>query len=299
MITVYFDTNFYINLGRADDAEAASAIDSLNDLAVRIVASQPLVRELASNDRFLAADHILVSRLSGLVLQPLQLGPVGFGVLLESAETRTREASRLRAIREEMTVASALAATARLGNDADVEQLAAAYPDSAALITAAKDQNQSAFLAELRIQLAPALAEFGIPWPEGYDDDPAGLSSALMTALRSAKGDAAVEAIHREHAAQDSVLKMKRDGRLASVALGKPKYVPKMSGEFGDAEHIGVFLQHRDEIDLFQMDRRQYDPMLRYSRHELRTQGLADRCFAAPDLPTAIQQVERLVGLPR
>lgn len=90
---------------------------------------------------------------------------------------------------------------------------------------------------------------------------------------------------------------MKRDMRLASVALGKPDYVSKMSGEFGDAEHIGVFLQHRDEIDLFQLDGRQYDPMLRYSRHELRTQGLGDRCFAAADLPTAIQEVERLVGL--
>lgn len=142
---------------------------------------------------------------------------------------------------------------------------------------------------------APLAEQLGIVWPSGLREDPATWFANVAKEMRRVCGEVAVDRMLNEHAAQDSVLY--RDHRLIPAALGQARSVTKLASEFGDAEHMGLSLQHREEIDLLQLDGRQHKPMLRNPRHVLQAQGLAHRSFAAADLPTAIQEVERLVGL--
>jgi hypothetical protein len=296
MITVYFDTNFYIDLGRADDLAAASVIAKLNELEVRVVVSPVLLSELFINDDYQAEDRRMVERLSGLLLEPLRTGGADFVVLLADEELRIKEAARWRERREEMTIASSLGAAARLGDGPSPDDLGAAYPTSAPVAAALAAQNWPAALREVRTFLEPVLAMLRIEWPEGYDNDPAGFSAALVAALRTVQGSAAVEAVHLEYSAQDSILK--GDGRLNSVGLGRPDHAENMAGEVGDAAHMAIFLQHSDSIDFLQLDGRQGRRLDndRKARHILHRRDLSARCFWAAGVAQAVAEVERLIA---
>lgn len=297
MVTVYFDTNFYVNLSRADDRAAASVITSLNDLGVRIVLSPPLIRELFSNDHHQEADKVMVRRLCSLAAQPLRIGGADLVVLLADPEVRTTEAARSRSVQQQMTIAHSLATGGRQGQTADTDLLFESHPEMAPLAAILQLEDQDARLAAAQHYLEPLGEQLGIVWPSGLREDPATWFANVAKEMRRVFGEAAVDRMLNEHAAQDSVLH--RDHRLVPAGLGEPATVEALTSEFGDAEHMGVFLQHSDEIDLFQMDGRQYRRLKNNRRHRLNTQGLAHRCFAAADLLASVQEVERLVALTR
>jgi len=72
MITVYFDSNFYVWLAREDDG-ADPCVASLNALQVRHVVSVPLVQELFSSSPRPDANRRLHSRVTRLAIPPLEL----------------------------------------------------------------------------------------------------------------------------------------------------------------------------------------------------------------------------------
>jgi len=74
MVTVYFDSNFYVWLARElDDDIADHCIAELNALQVRHVVSLPLVQELFSSTARPAANRRLHSRVTRLAVPPLAL----------------------------------------------------------------------------------------------------------------------------------------------------------------------------------------------------------------------------------
>jgi len=68
--TVYFDTQFYIQLCRADQAEADQIICTLNELNVRHVISNVLIRELLTSRSRTDLDEVLVQRVRQLKEPP-------------------------------------------------------------------------------------------------------------------------------------------------------------------------------------------------------------------------------------
>lgn len=294
MITVYFDTNFYINLGRADDLVAASIIAKLNALEVRVVVSPVLITELFMNDEHQADDRRLVERLSVLLLEPLRIGGADFVVLLADEELRTRESARWRERREQMTIASSLATGVRQGRVPDLAALVTAHPETAAFADLPNIEDDDAKLASFQEHLALLFECNGFSMPPGLAEDPESWYANVMLEIRRVSGDAGLDAQLNVQAAQNSVLY--RDPRLVDAGMGRAKAVASLARELGDAEHMGVFLQHSEQIDLIQVDGPQYRRILGHGHHVLNRRGLAARCFKAAGLAQAVAEVERLIA---
>ena len=76
--------------------------------------------------------------------------------------------------------------------------------------------------------------------------------------------------------------------------MGSNRFVgPEGSGyEPGDNEHIILFIQHQDEIDLLQVDQR--DQAMRESH--LAKRGLRERSFSADSLTDTVGKVRELIA---
>lgn len=75
MLTVYFDTSFFIDLGAAEDDDAQIVIDELNHLEVRCVLSPYVFTELARAAGRAANHAKALDRLAAISIPPLDLSP--------------------------------------------------------------------------------------------------------------------------------------------------------------------------------------------------------------------------------
>jgi hypothetical protein len=108
-VTIYFDTNFYVWLCRADESLSDGVLLALDELNVRVVISDVIIRELLTSRDRNALDVALVSRVNKLRLPPYQTrDELAWEVLLLAGDERVATANFLRWAHDLTTVAESL-----------------------------------------------------------------------------------------------------------------------------------------------------------------------------------------------
>jgi hypothetical protein len=112
MVTVYFDTSFFINLGAAPERDALQVIDALNQSSVRYVQSSVIFAELARRHQKAETHALALDRLARLQLPPLVLGEHDEWSDLRPGSGRERLSERMRDIDDASIYVRAVASAA-------------------------------------------------------------------------------------------------------------------------------------------------------------------------------------------
>ena len=293
--TVYFDTSFYVKLCRADEALAGQTIHALNELSVRHVISDVIIRELLTSKDRNDLDEMLVKRVLQFSLPAYSTRDgLMWQVLLLSGQERIDVANHLRNLHDEMAKATSFSIMARRETSAE---------QTAKLLEAGKpalqqygfpedfEQNMPQVLSAAKAMLE-GLGVQGLDWPENpTPDDLLKLSEQIKGVL----GSSLVAQVEEQYRIQDS--STRTEDRPYQVALGaaSDKAAKRLSNTLRDTEHMMQFVNHRDEIDLLQVDKVQ-DEMIRRQKpkHRLAELGLSDRCFSADSLLAVVDKVREL-----
>lgn len=297
IFTVYFDTQFYVQLCRADKAEADQIVHTLNALNVRHVISKVLIRELLTSKNRADLDEVLVHRVRQLRVPPYQAeGDLAWEVLLVSGQERTYIADTFRNLHDQITEATSYSIMTRREMSAEqqaefmkasrsvLDQLG--FPedlekDEAKTISAAKGILNMIGIADL------------IQWPENpTPDDMLKLSEQIMGIL-----DPSAIAFVKEHdRIQDSSTYSEDRPYQVATGAATSKNAKRLSNTLRDTEHMMFFVQHQNEIDLLQVDRAQHAMINRSSpRHRLAELGLSHRCFCTESLLSTIEKLRQLM----
>jgi len=292
--TVYFDTSFYVKLCRADEALAGQTIHALNALNVRHVISDVIIRELLTSKDRNDLDVILVRRVRQFSLPPYRTrSGVMWQVLLLSGQERIDVASHLRNLHDEMAKATSFSIMARRKTSAE---------QTAKLLDAGKpalqqygfpedlEQNMPQVMSAAKAMLE-GLGLQGLDWPENpTTDDLLKLSGQVKSVL----GPSLVAQVEEQYRIEDS--STRTDDRPYQVAVGAAtdKAAKRLSNTLRDTEHIMLFVNHRDEIDLLQVDKVQEEMIRQKPKHRLAELGLSDRCFSADSLLAVLDKVREL-----
>jgi hypothetical protein len=293
-VTVYFDTNFYVWLCRAGEALSAGVLQALNELSVRVVISDVIIRELLTSRDRNALDVVLVDRVNKLRLPPYQTrdGLMWEVLLLYGAE-RVALADFLRWAHDHTAVAESLSMMARRETTEE---------ETAELLEGAKP-----YLRELGLpddfgqDMTQTMAAFGamfsiegIEWPENpTPEDCKKISEQLFAIL----GPDLLEQLREDDSIKDSTTKS--EDRPFKVAAGKATDKEKkgLSNTLRDTDRMMDFVKHADEIDFLQVDQAQM-AIIRDAKppHRLSELGLAERCFSTSSLADAVNKVQELIG---
>lgn len=299
--TVYFDTQFYVQLCRVDEAEADQLIRTLNELNVRHVISFVLIRELLTSRNRTDLDEVLVQRVRQFNLSPYCVdADLVWEVLLLSGQERVDVANTFRDIDDQTTVAASNSIMARreTSSEQQTELLKAnrsvldqfGFPedfqkDQAQVISAAKGLLNMLGLAD-RIQ-----------WPENAT--PAELLN-LSEQIKGILDPSDVAFVEEHNRIQDSTTLTEDRPYQVAIGAASPTTAKRLGNTLRDTEHMMFFVRHQNEIDLLQVDKAQYANINRTSpRHRLAELGLAHRCFSADTPLTAITKVRDLMAASR
>ena len=292
--TVYFDTNFYVWLCRADEALSASVLQAFNELNVRVVISDIVIRELLTSRDRNELDVLLVNRVNKFHLPPYQTRDgLAWEVLLLSGEDRVAMANFLRWAHDHMTIAESLSMMARRETTEE---------ETAELLEGAK----------------PYLQEVG--FPEDFGQDPTQAAATLLAMFNIEGVELPENATPEDYTkvseqlfgiiGHDLVEQLREDGRIKDsttksedrpykVAAGKATGKEKkgLGNTLRDTDRMTDFVNHADEIDLLQVDQAQ-EAIIRASQpaHRLAELGLASRCFSINSLSDAVDKVRGLMG---
>jgi hypothetical protein len=298
--TVYFDSKFYVQLCHANEAEADQIIRSLNALNVRHVLSNVIIRELLTSKDRNDLDETLVQRMRQFLLSPYCTeGDLEWEVLLLSGQPRIDLAELLRKLHDDITVATSNSIMAR--REITPEQ-------QAELIKASRHVlQQYGFPEDLQQDIPQVMSavqsmlnsmgvQHNIEWPENPTPD------NLITLSEQIKGilDPSDLALLEEHnRIQDSSTRTEDRPYQVAIGAASPKSAKGLSNTLRDTEHIMLFIQHQDEIDLLQVDKPHHAIINRAKpKHRLADLGLAHRCFSADSLSEAVAKVRELLLLP-
>lgn len=295
--TIYFDTQFYVHLCRADKADADQIIRDLNALNVRHVISNVLIRELLTSRNRTDLDELLVQRVHQFNLAPYCADPnLAWEVLLLSGQERVDVANTFRELNDHMTVATSNSIMARreMSSEQQAELLKAnrsvldqfGFPedfqkDQAQVISAAKGLLNMLGLAD-RIQ-----------WPENATPaELLNLSEQIMGILHPS--DVAV--VEEQDRIQDSTTLTEDRPYQVAIGAASPNSAKKLSNTLRDTEHMMFFVRHQNEVDFLQVDRAQHAIINRASpRHRLAELGLSTRCFCGESLSETVARVSDLI----
>lgn len=293
-VTVYFDTNFYVWLCRADESLSDGVLQALDELNVRVVISDVILRELLTSRDRNELDMALVSRVKKLRLPPYQTRDgLGWEVLLLAGEERVAMANFLRWAHDLTTVAESLSMTARkeTTDEETAELLEGAKPylrDMGFPEDFGQDPAQAAatLLSMFNIE--------GVVWPENpTPEDCERISEQLFGIL----GPDLVEQLREDGRIKDSTTSS--EDRPFKVAAGKAtdKERKGLSNTLRDTDRMADFVSHVDRIDFLQVDQAQ-EAIIRASKppHPLAELGLAERCFSINSLSDVVNKVRRLTG---
>jgi hypothetical protein len=293
-VTVYFDTNFYVWLCRADESLSDGVLQALDELNVRVVISDVIIRELLTSRDRNELDVALVSRVNKLRLPPYQTRDgLAWEVLLLAGEERVAMANFLRWAHDLTTVAESLSMTARKETTDE---------ETAELLEGAKPYLQDmGFPQDFGQNPAGAAATLlsmlnieGVVWPENpTEQDYERISKQLFGIL----GPDLVEQLREDGRIKDSTTSS--ENRPFKVAAGKATEKEKkgLSNTLRDTDRMADFVSHADRIDFLQVDQAQ-EAIIRDSKpsHRLAELGLAERCFSINSLSDAVDKLRRLTG---
>jgi hypothetical protein len=297
MFTVYFDTQFYIQLCHANQTEADQIISTLNALNVRHVISNVLIRELLTSRNRTDLDKVLVQRVRQFNLSPYCAdADLAWEVLLLSGQERVDVANTFRELDDQMTVATSnsIMAHREMTSERQAELLKAnrsvldqfGFPEDfqkeqAQVISAAKGLLNMLGLAD-RIQ-----------WPENAT--PAELLN-LSEQIKGILDPTDLAFVEEHNRIQDSTTITEDRPYQVAIRAASPESAKRLGNTLRDTEHMMFFVRHQDVVDLIQVDRAQHANINRISpRHRLAELGLAHRCFSADTPLTAITRVRDLM----
>lgn len=293
-VTVYFDTNFYVWLCRADEALSAGVLQALNELNVRVVISDVVIRELLTSRDRSELDAVLVERVNRLNLPPYRTRDgLAWEVLLLAGEDRVTAANFLRWAHDHTTVAESLSMmarretseerTAELSEGAEPYLRELGFPEDFGKNPA---QAATAILAMLNIEGVELPKN---PAPEDYQR----LSEQLYGLL----GPDLVERLKEDDRIKDSTTHS--EDRPFKVAAGKASDKEKkaLGNTLRDTDRMSDFVNHAGEIDFLQVDQAQ-ESIIKVTKppHRLGELGLAGRCFSISSLADAVNKVRTLAS---
>jgi len=294
---VYFDTKFYVQLCRANEPEADRIVSSLNALNVRHVISNVLIRELLTSKHRSDLDRVLVQRVRQLKAPPYRAEcDAEWEVLLLSGEERIFVADRFREIHDELTVATSNSIVARrdMTPEKIAEYLKASHPllqkygfpedfqkDIAQVISATKGILDSLGMSDQ------------IEWPE---NPTAADCLDLSEQIKGILDPSEIAILEEHHRIQDSSTQSENRPYQVAIGTASAKSAKSLSNTLRDTEHIILFVQHQNEIDLLQVDKPHHAIINRAQpKHRLAELGLAHRCFCADSLSEAVAKVRHLI----
>lgn len=289
MLTVYFDTSFFINVLRESDEVVASVVHRLQLLDVRHVVSPLIVRELLGHPDSVEQSTRLVCWLAMITSKPFCIEGATLDTLLVSSEDRQQVASYLQGLDDQLSEANAMAMAARTRDSLTLAELENAHP--AAMHKLGLRDGQAPDLSALLDTMGPLLLSLGLDLDLAAKP-PAVIADEIMAAVRAKYGDLAVDHELTTRAASHSAIR--GEPRTKEVALGRASRATKKGflGAMRDGEHMAFFARHRADIDLFQMDGRQLRKLQQSPDHLIRMQGLESRCFSARNIVEAVQAIE-------
>lgn len=297
IFTVYFDTQFYVQLCRADKAEADQIVHTLNALNVRHVISNVLIRELLTSKNRADLDEVLVHRVRQLTVPPYCAErDLAWEVLLLSGQERTYIADTFRNLHDQITEATSYSIMTRREMSAEhqAELLKASrsvldqlgFPEDLE-----KDKEQTISAAKGILNMI-GMADL-IQWPENPTPDEV---SAVSEQIIGILDPSAIAFIEEHNRIQDSSTYSEDRPYQVATGAANPKNAKRLSNTLRDTEHMMFFVQHQNEIDLLQVDRAQHSIINRSSpKHRLAELGLSRRCFCADSLMDTIVKVRQLM----
>jgi hypothetical protein len=293
--TVYLDTSFYVWLCRADEVLATQTILALNNLQVRHVISEVIIRELLTSKDRSDLDELLVERAGKFKISPFcTMQSLAWDVLLLPGSERAAYADLLRDIDDKTTEATSFSIMARRKSSAEqLEKLSEAGKPILKQAGFPEDVGQD--ISQTLVAAKAFLEMFGIrdlDWPESpTPDDLRKLSEQIIDKL----DPTLVSQIEEKNRIQDS--STVTEDRPYQVAAGSAsdKTKKRLGNTLRDTEHIITFINHGDEIDLLQVDG-VHEEIIKRAKpiHRLAELGLAARCFSADSLITVVDKLTKL-----
>jgi hypothetical protein len=297
--TIYFDTNFFVWLTKASEDLANFVIQRLNELRIRHVLSDMLMRELLSCANKPEEDAVLVSRVSRLGLEPYLTNQyLCWSALLSSGPLRQNVANLFVGIDDMLTEANSHSimanrfASGKLTAE-QFEELSNATTPFLDEIGFSPNQDPETNLRALQA----FVDKLGELLPEGscglkLSDNPEEDSQRLMDLLEP---NALNEAKESSFLTQSTTATENRP-YLVTTGRADANIRRNLGHTLRDSEHMKTFVLHSAEIDLLQVDRAQMNLIKAKSPiHRLSELGLAERCFTASSLNDVLEVIERMM----
>lgn len=303
MFTVYFDTNFFVWLRKADEALATNVIDSLNSLNVRHVLSEMLSLELLANADCGGFDKTLVERMGKFKLPPYCTKQNLTWEGLLPAPERSLVSELVKTLDSLTTEANSHAIVANRISEGrirpeQIDELNKAtqpFLEQHGLLLKPDNREESlrsiqAFAERMIGNLKDILPDGSISGELEWSDDP--LEDSKMLGLLKPED---LERAKESNRLKDSITNS--DNRPYEVAAGiaDDRSKSNLAHSFRDSEHMNTFIQHRSEIDVLQIDKAQMNLLKRPKpKHRLVELNLSARCFTASSLQEVVGAIKRL-----
>jgi hypothetical protein len=303
--TVYFDTNFFVQLCKAEDTLARKIIEDINALEIRLVLSDVIMRELVTSSDRTERDKLLVERVGMFHLQHYRTDNYSdWNMLLSSGQQRVAIANFFRTIDDMTTVAESWGIVARQTSPSKEPTETYSMQEGEISRELLQQAEQTLSFLTLALNLVKetcpdedkslpdlsALESIKIS-DDAKPEDLKSISNHLFELL----GEANIKKIKQQNELQDSVVNSEQRPQQVTTGKADSWTRKKLANTLRDAKHMDVFVSHRNEIDLLQVDKPQWNLIKNTNpKHYLVEIGLAERCFHASTLETTIEAILKL-----
>ncbi|MBV9925320.1 MAG: hypothetical protein JOZ96_09925 [Acidobacteria bacterium] len=305
--TVYFDTNFFVQLCKAEEAVARTIIEDMNALKVRYVLSNVIMHELISSSDRTDRDKLLVERVSMFQLQPYRTDSYSnLQLLLLSGQARAAVSSFFKLIDDMTTEAESWSIVARQHSSFVQKSDRQITPEENEANRAAALQQANDllpflswtldFIKESFPNLAESLPETPNPENIKIPDNPSQEDlKAISGYLLGLIGEDEIKQLKQKNQLTDSVTRSEDRPQQVTSGRADAWTRKKLANTLRDAKHMDLFVSHSNEIDLLQVDRPQWN-LIKNTKpmHYLVEVGLADQCFNASSLQDAVEIVSKM-----
>lgn len=304
--TVYFDTNFFVQLCTVDDVLAREVISELNSLKVRHVLSNMIMWELLSSSDRTERDKILYERVNTFELKPYRTdGSSEWESLLIAGQERIALANLFKVFDDMTTEAESWSIVARQHSRSAKKTEHSAKPkeDDVERALALKQASELLpilsqtleFVKESFPDIAQSLPETPNPESIKIPDNPSPEDlKAISTYLFGLIGATKLKKLEQGNHLTDSVTSSEDRPQQVTSGQADSWTRKKLANTLRDAKHMDLFVNHSDEIDLLQIDKPQWNLIKNTPMHYLGEVGLIERCFYATSLQHIVETVSKL-----
>lgn len=318
-ITVYFDTYFYVWLAKTSEEEASEIISELNKLKVRHVLSGQVIFELLSNGKKPEKDKILVERMCEFEIEPYKISnsilekslttyDLRWEVLLLEGNPRISLANFLKSIFDLQTHAESWSALAKTKKSSEkeekIQESLTPFLSSIGFEQGKEYSHEETaekyvnFTSNLLSSLSPLLSQDQRKIAEtinfSENSSPESLVN-LSNQLLSIVGDENIEKLKEGEKISFSVTGSDERPYKVAVNEATQKEEQNLGNSFRDSNNMSLFVIHRKEIDLLQIDSAQMNQIKNKGKtpHRIVALKLDERCFCANSLKNTIEVIKK------